>query len=206
LVAFYNRHLGLFLVGTIATGIALWGICYALFLFLGLWVPFVPTLVAAMLTAVAVRAIELANRSGYAQAIYQQLREQFQGGGGGRDRQGAYLEHLVHRARAVRQGEAATELLATGAEPTAATTPEMQALYDQIAAKVRADLATEQVVRPVAIAPSRSNRANRIQSLLHRAQTSRNPRSPIQTPPTTQPPETPCDATKMSNKSLERTD
>lgn len=172
-IAFYNRRLVLFLVGTIAIGVGLWGICYALFLAQGVWIPFVPTLIAATLTAFGVRLVDLANRSGYAQAIYQQMREQLQGSGQS-DRKGAYLESLVQRARAVRQGQDAAELLAIQAEPTAATTPEMKALYEQIAAQVRADVAAEQATKRVAIAPIvPSSKANKIQSLLNRAQRSR---------------------------------
>ena len=162
-------------MGTIAIGVGLWGICYGLFLAQGVWIPFVPTVIAATLTAFGVRLVDLANRSGYAQAIYQQMREQLQGGSGRNDRKGAYLESLVQRARAVRQGQDAAELLAIQAEPTTATTPEMKALYEQIAAQVRADVVAEQATKRVEIAPivPSSNKANRIQSLLNRAQRSR---------------------------------
>lgn len=171
LVAFYSRRLGLFLVVTIALGGALWVLCYGVFLAQGVWVPVVPTLVAALLTAFGVRLVDLAGRSGYAQAIYQQMREQLQGTTS-RDRKGDYLESLVLRARAARQGQNAAELLAMDTPPSDAT-PEMKALYDQIATKVRADLAAEQVTRQAAIVPSRNSQATRLQSLLHRAQTSR---------------------------------
>ena len=173
-IAFFNRRLMLFLLSMIAVGVGLWGVCYALFLAQGLWIPFVPTLVAATLTACGVRLVDLAARSGYAKAIYDQMREQIQGGGSRDDRKGAYLENLVQRARAVRHGEDVAELLATQAQPTDPTTPEMQALYDQIAAQVRADVAAEQATQRSTIAPVvTSSKANKIQSLLNRAQRSR---------------------------------
>jgi adenylate cyclase len=173
-LAFFNRRLILFLLGTIAVGAGLWGVCSGLFLLQGLWIPFAPTLAAAMLTAFGVRLVDLAARSGYAKAIYDQMREQLQGGGSRDDRKGAYLENLVQRARAVRQGEDVAQLLETQAPPTASTTPEMQALYDQIAAQVRADVAAEQATQRVTIAPTTSNsKASKIQSLLNRAQRSR---------------------------------
>ena len=134
LLAFYNRRLGLFLIGLVGIGLALWGICYSVFLAQGLWVPFVPTLTAAILTAIALRVLDLAGRSGYTQAIYEQIKDQIQGQGASRDRRGDYLENLVQRARKARQGQTATELLSLGTEPPATATPEMQALYQQITA------------------------------------------------------------------------
>jgi hypothetical protein len=175
LLAFYNRRLGLFLLVLGGTVIALWGICYGLFLYQGLWLPFIPTLLAAMLTALGVRLVDLANRTGYAQAIYEQLREQLQGNGAGRDRQGDYLAQLVQRAQAVRQGQDAANLLSLGAQPTTFATPQMKALYEQIVHKVREDVAAEQASKQAAMPQVRSNsgKASRMQTLLHRAQRSR---------------------------------
>ncbi|PZV14280.1 MAG: transmembrane sensor domain protein [Leptolyngbya sp.] len=179
LLAFYNRRLGLFLIGLVGFGLALWGICYGVFLAQGLWVPFVPTLSAVILTALAVRVLDLASRSGYTQAIYEQIRDQVQGQGSSRDRRGDYLENLVQRARTARQGQTAAELLSLGTEPLANATPEMQALYQQIAAQVKADVKKEQSVKQTAIAqPRNSSKTSRIQNLLSRAQETRSAHSP----------------------------
>ncbi len=188
LLAFYNRRLGLFFIGLVGLGAALWGICYGVFLAQGLWVPFVPTLTAAILTAIAVRVLDLAGRSGYTQAIYEQLKDQIQGQGASRDRRGDYLENLVQRARTARQGQTATELLSLGTEPLANATPEMQALYQQIAAQVKADVAKEQSARQPAIPQSESltgiaqprsiSKTSRIENLLSRAQETRSAQPP----------------------------
>lgn len=190
LIAFYNRRLGFFLIVLLGIGVALWGICYGLFLTQGLWVPFVPTLITAVLTALGVRLADLANRTGYAQAVYERLREQLQGHAAGRDRQGDYLAHLVQRAQAIRQGQNAAALLSTGAEPTTFATPQMQALYEQIAQKVRQDVAAEQLSQVAPGQPSGgSNKVNRIKNLLKRAQQARSQfaAQPNQTPDTSKP-------------------
>jgi hypothetical protein len=179
LLAFYNRRLGLFLIGLVGLGLALWGICYGVFLAQGLWVSFVPTLTAAILTVIAVRVLDLAGRSGYSQAIYEQIKDQIQGQGSSRDRRGDYLENLVQRARTARQGQTAAELLSLGTEPRANATPEMQALYQQIAVQVKADVAKEQSTRQSAIAqPRSSSKTSRIQNLLSRAQQTRSAHPP----------------------------
>lgn len=173
-IAFYNRRLGWFLIVLVASGGLLWGICYALFLYQGLWVPFVPTLTVMILTALGVRLLDLANRTGYAQAVYEHLRENMIGNSVGRDRTGDYLESLVRRARAVRQGQDAKELMAVGDDVDAFATPEMKALYEQIAHKVRKDVAAEQSARQAAMAKTPGNsKLSRINALLNRAQYSR---------------------------------
>ncbi|MBM0744556.1 CHASE2 domain-containing protein [Phormidium sp. CLA17] len=175
LLAFYSRRLGLLILALIGTGLALWGISYGLFLSQALWIPFVPTLIGAILTALGVRLADLAQRSGYAQALYEQLREQMQSGGAGRDRKGDYLENLVRRARAARQGEDAAALVSLGMEPGVTATPAMKALYEQMATKVRQELAAEQFAQKVATAQTGSgtSKTNRMQALLSRAQQSR---------------------------------
>ncbi len=175
LLAFYNRRLGLFLLVLGVTVLALWGICYGLFLYQGLWIPFIPALMSAVLTGLSVRLVDLASRTGYAQAVYEQLREQWQGNAAGRDRQGDYLAHLVQRAQAVRQGHDAATLLSLGDQPTTFATPQMKALYEQIAEKVRQDVAAEQASQQAAMPQSRgsSSKASRMQTLLNRAQRSR---------------------------------
>jgi CHASE2 domain-containing sensor protein len=182
LLAFYNRRLDLFLIGLVGSGFALWGISYGVFLTQGLWVPFVPTLAAVILTALAVRVLDLASRSGYTQAIYEQIKDQMQGQGASRDRRGDYLENLVQRARSARQGQTAAALLSLdtslGAEPLANATPEMKALYQQIAAQVKAEVKKEQSAQPTAIAQPRNSKTSRIQNLLSRAQETRSAHSP----------------------------
>lgn len=174
LLAFYNRRLGLFILGLIGTIVVLWGISYGLFLTQGLWIPFVPTLTGAILTALGVRLADLAKRSGYAQAVYEQLRDQMQSGGN-RDRKGDYLENLVRRARAARQGGAASSLVSAGGELDSTATPEMRALYEQMTAKVREDVAAEQQRQSKVVLQNRpgDSKANRMQALLNRAQHSR---------------------------------
>jgi len=103
LIAFYSRRVTLFFLGFTGTGVVLWGIGYGLLFYQGLWVPVVPALFAALLTAIGVRIVDLGSRSGYAQAIYEQLRDQFLNSSTNRDRKGDYLESLVQRARAARQ-------------------------------------------------------------------------------------------------------
>lgn len=174
LLAFYNHRLGLFVVGVISLGAVLWGICYGLFVMQGLWIPWVPTLAGVVLTALGVRLVDLAQRTGYARAVYEQIRDQMQLGGT-RDRNGDYLENLVKRARAIRQGEAASALMAADGELDSTATPEMKALYEQMAAKVRQEMDAEQLRQTTQLEQTRpiSVKASRMQALLQRAERSR---------------------------------
>ncbi|MBD2123529.1 CHASE2 domain-containing protein [Trichocoleus sp. FACHB-262] len=196
LLAFYNRRLELFLLGTIATGLAVTGLCYALFLYQGLWVPFVPTLITGILTALGVRFIDLANRTGYSQAIYEQLLEQWRGGAG-RDRKGDYLEQLVLRARLARHDQTASELITDNGQLRETTSPQVKALYEQISQQVQRDLAAE---KPEPILPSNKPgngnsklQARQLQTLLSRARQSRSQslsgshHNPAQQPPSEPP-------------------
>jgi adenylate cyclase len=171
LLAFYNRRLGFFLIGVIITGGALWGICYGLFLAQGLWIPLVPTMLTAILTALSVRVVDLAERSGYAQAFYEQLQEQIRGNAAGRDRRGDYLESLVHRARVARQGQDAAALLALApnTDLDASSSPTMQALYEKVSQQVRQELEAEQLGQAVRA----SSNSTRLKTLLTRAEQSR---------------------------------
>jgi adenylate cyclase len=177
LIAFYNRRLGFFLIGVIITGGALWGICYGLFLAQGLWIPLVPTMLTAILTALSVRVVDLAERSGYAQAFYEQLQEQIRGNAAGRDRRGDYLESLVRRARVARQGQDAAALLALApnTDLNTAASPTMQALYDKVSQQVRQELEAEQLAQKTAIGQAvRASSSNtRLKTLLTKAQQSR---------------------------------
>jgi CHASE2 domain-containing sensor protein len=173
-IALYNRRLGFFILVLIGSSAALWGICYGLFAAQGWWVPLIPTLIGTIVTAVGVRLADTASRSGYAQAIYEQMREQLQSGLIGRDRQGDYLENLVRRARAVRQKEQAAELVQMESVPDDSATPEMKALYAQVAAKVREELEAEQAQKMALLnVRGGGSKANRIQNLLNRARRSR---------------------------------
>jgi CHASE2 domain-containing sensor protein len=193
LLAFYNRHLGLFLLllGTIGLSLGLSGLCYGLFLVYGLWVPLVPNLLLVILVGFGVQLVDLANRGGYTQALYEQMMEQLQGRGS--DRKGDYLERLVLRARALRQREEMTELLEEGNLSPTTSNPEMQALYEQIATKVRQDLAAEQAAQFLTQTKPRNSarQAGQIQSLLSRAQRLRGQptASPNSHKPSTTPPE-----------------
>ncbi|MBW4518344.1 MAG: CHASE2 domain-containing protein [Scytolyngbya sp. HA4215-MV1] len=173
IIALYNRRLGFFLIVLIGSSAVLWGICYGLFLTQGLWLPLIPTLAGVIVAALGVRLADTANRSGYAQAIYEQMREQLQSGLMGRDRQGDYLENLVRRARAVRQKEQAVALVQMESEPETFATPEMKALYEQVTAKVREELEAEQAQQTALLnIRGGGNKANRIQNLLSRARRS----------------------------------
>ena len=177
LMAFYNRRLGFFLIGVIITGGGLWGICYGLFFSQGLWIPLVPTMLTVILTALSVRGVDLAERSGYAQAFYEQLQEQMRGNAAGRDQRGNYLESLVRRARVARQGQDAAALLALApnTDLDAAASPTMQALYEKVSQQVRQELEAEQLVQKTAIgqAVRASSNSTRLKTLLTRAQQSR---------------------------------
>lgn len=173
LLAFYSRRLGLTLIVLVGIGGGLWCLCYWLFLSQGLWVPLVPTMIGAISTILGVRMVDLGSRSGYAQAIAEQLRDSLSRSQG-RDRQGDYLENLVQRARALRQGQDAAALLTFDSTPTSFDTPEMQALYEKIAAQARDDVKAEQAARQVAFTPDRpGSKASRMQALLNRAQRTR---------------------------------
>jgi adenylate cyclase len=187
-LAFYNRRLGLFVLGVVGLGAALWGISYGLFATQGVWIPWVPTLTGVILTALGVRLADLAQRSGYAQALYEQMREQFQSGGG-RDRKGDYLENLVQRARAIREGEDAAALVSVGMAPDPNATPAMKALYEQMQTRVRQELAAEQFAQQQAVAQTSKNasKASRIQSLLNRAQQTRSQAATSNPPPPENP-------------------
>ncbi len=175
-LAFYNRRLGLFFVGLVGSGLVLLGCCYGLFLTQGVWVPWIPTLFATVITGAIVRVVDLGDRSGYTQAVLQQLREQMQGQATGGDRQSNYLESLVLRARAVRQGQDASALLEMEEGLSANATPEMRALYEKLSAKAKAEMAATQAQSQVAIAqPSSStNKSTRLQSLVSRSKQTRN--------------------------------
>ena len=170
-IAFYNRRSIFFLIGMIAIGGTLWGVCYGLFLTQALWIPFIPALWAAVLTGLGVRMVELADRTGYSKALYAQLRDQIKRGGMESDRQGNYLESLVLRARSARQAEDAQALIAIDSTTQQNITPEMKALYEKVTEEVRQELEAQQLANQTTI--GQSTTANRLKSLLKRAQGAR---------------------------------
>ena len=170
-IAFYNRRSIFFLIGMIAISGTLWGVCYGLFLTQALWIPFVPALWAAVLTGLGVRMVELADRTGYSKALHAQLRDQIKRGGMESDRQGNYLESLVLRARSARQAEDAQALITIDSTTQQNITPEMKALYEKVTEEVRQELEAQQLVDQTTI--GQSTTANRLKSLLKRAQGAR---------------------------------
>ncbi|MBE9062420.1 CHASE2 domain-containing protein [cf. Phormidesmis sp. LEGE 11477] len=146
-LAFYNRRLVIFVFGCVGLIFAYWGVCFVLFFSQGLWLPFVPSAIAFVLSAIGVGILDRAHEGGYAQAIYQQLREQKGTSTASSARSQGYLEDLVHRARLIRQqreGEAlwhseATLDIETDPNSVRFESPEMQDLYERIKAKAQRD-------------------------------------------------------------------
>lgn len=74
-IAYFVRRTWLFLLAEgLAIG-ALYGVCYLLFLQSG-WVPLVPPMIVLITTSVGVVLLDRANKGGYTQAIYEQVKEQ----------------------------------------------------------------------------------------------------------------------------------
>ncbi|NER00188.1 MAG: CHASE2 domain-containing protein, partial [Cyanothece sp. SIO2G6] len=161
------------------------GIAYQLFLW-GAWIPVVPVVIALIVTMVGVGLLQQAQQGGYAQAIYEQLRDQMRAqqvdGQGGRSQKLDALEDLVQRARRIRQqregivdvgpetelGAIARSSHSTPSFPSA--TSQTQALYDEIKAKVEADLAQEQ---QAAGTTRKAKHERKVQDLLERARKAR---------------------------------
>lgn len=102
-IALYLRRPWLFLTGGILAYVVCAGLHYGLFL-QGAWLPVVPASIALVATGFATRLVDQANRQGYTQALYEQMKEQMthQGSSPQSERMN-YLEDLVQRARAIRQ-------------------------------------------------------------------------------------------------------
>ncbi|NEQ31360.1 MAG: CHASE2 domain-containing protein [Leptolyngbya sp. SIO4C5] len=155
------------------------GLAYVLFL-QGGWLPVVPSTLVLVLTALGTKLVDQANKGGYTQAIYEQLKEQLRGRSevSHKQRRIDYLEDLVQRARAIRQGSDAAQLAQT--EPTEVPldmqNPQMQAIYEQLKAQAEADLRQEQQTA-VPAAPTNTLQEKRIHDLLSRAQALRTPSS-----------------------------
>jgi len=180
LAFYYQRPLVLALLSGSAIA-SCWGLSWFLFQ-QGLWVPLVPTAWGILLTALGVLLFRQARQGGYAQAIYEQLREQLSNGprkgvaGGGSSL--SYLEDLVQRARRVRQGEEQSAGQGQGSPELdmAFDAVEQQGLYDQIRAEVEAEVEAQQASRSrVQREEHAAAERDRIQALLNRAQSLRAP-------------------------------
>jgi adenylate cyclase len=138
-IAFYARKLlPLMLLGG-GSFAACWGIAYGLFM-QGLWVPLVPANYALFAGLLIVGMVDRINRSGYAQAFYQQFTMQMSGQMlAARDSREDYLAALVRRARSIRAKRDGVELqedraLAINQDllNMKFDTPEAQALYERM--------------------------------------------------------------------------
>ncbi|NJL86312.1 MAG: CHASE2 domain-containing protein [Leptolyngbyaceae cyanobacterium SM1_1_3] len=152
------------------------GTAYGLFLSGG-WLPVVPSALVMVLTALATKLVEQANKGGYTQAIYDQLKEQLRGRSedSRSQRRLDYLEDLVQRAKAIRQDQSIAAMAATDAAqpPLNLQNPQMQAIYERIKAQAEADLRQEQqTTRTPALSALKEKR---IHDLLSRAQSTRTP-------------------------------
>ena len=179
--------LGLSLAGS-------WAIALLLFMQIGLWLPVVPLTLSLVTTAVSVSLLRQANQLGYTQAIYEQIRDQLQGNVAETQRQSDYLERLVTRAKAIREGREGGASYEQSDMPRAPLpsvsgmggssftpladhdfqSPEAQTQYDQIKAQVLQDLEQEQAV--LATKNSRKKAVQRRQHLnrlLDKAHTTR---------------------------------
>ena len=187
-VAWRCRRLSVFVLLTLGLLGTVWGLCFGLFI-QGLWLPLVPTLGSLGLAAVGTRLVNQANQSGYAQAIYEQIKDQLRGAatpGPNVD----YLESLVRRARAIRQRRTGEELwneealAEVSADPMHASfdSPEVQTIYEQIKARAyedweaeRTELEADQTHQKIA------RQEKRVQALIHKAKTTRNGEMPSAT-------------------------
>jgi adenylate cyclase len=184
-VAFYSRRMSVFLLVLGGSVILIWWACLFLFTSQALWVPLIPTLFAAMLSAIGVRFLELADRNGYTQAIYEQFKLDWSRQSARQNSRSDYLADLVQRAQAARQGRAVAPLLGSPIDDTvlSSTTPEVQSLYQQLAAQARQEVAQEQEesIRQAKLTAKMMINQTRIQTLLDRASQTRTKLIPITT-------------------------
>jgi adenylate cyclase len=139
-IAFYCRRLWLLTLFAGGSFALCWGLAYGLMM-QGVWIPLVPAGWALMGGMVVVGTIDRMNRSGYAQALYEQMTTQL-AQVQVRDRSEDYMEGLVRRARQVRARREGVELhddraMAIGQDILEAKfdTPEAQALFEQLRQK-----------------------------------------------------------------------
>jgi adenylate cyclase len=141
-VALYCRKIApVILLGGLGL-ITSWGLAYGLLL-QGVWIPLVPVGWAFASTFFAVSFVDRTNRSGYAQAFYEQMQTQFLGqvqqAQASYNQQDGYLTNLVKRARSIRYQREGIELaedkaLLLGSDllDCKFDTPEAQAIYGQM--------------------------------------------------------------------------
>jgi adenylate cyclase len=141
-VALYCRKIvPVILLGSLGLIIS-WGLAYALLL-QAVWIPLVPVGWVFVSTFLAVGFVDRANRSGYAQAFYEQMQTQFLGqmqqAQASYSQQDDYLTNLVKRARTIRYQREGIELeedkalsLGTDLLDFKFDTPEAQAIYGQM--------------------------------------------------------------------------
>jgi adenylate cyclase len=139
-IAFYCRNVLLLLLVAGGSFALCWGLVYGLML-QGVWIPLVPASWALITGIMAVGTIDRMNRSGYAQALYEQMTVQMAQVRVS-DRSEDYMAGLVRRARMVRARREGVELqedkaLAIGQDILEAKfdTPEAQALFEQLKQK-----------------------------------------------------------------------
>lgn len=187
-IAFLTRRSWQFILaeGVLLAGCV--GLHYGLFL-QGGWLPVVPSVLAVGLSAVGTSFVVQASRRGYTQALYDQLRDQFSRNADPKAREKAkkvdYLEDLVRRARAVRQGAAVDDPAsgdwADDDEPQPIVmnieNPEMLTMYEQIKTQVQKDLEQEQQAKEQQawqkVQQVQSAKEQRMQAILSRARTLR---------------------------------
>jgi adenylate cyclase len=176
-IAFYCRRLLLLILAAGGSFVLCWGLAYGLMM-QGVWIPLVPTswaLVSGMLVA---GTIDRMNRSGYAQALYEQMTMQIAQAQVS-DRQEDYMTGLVRRARIIRAQRDGVELqedkaMAIGQSILEAKfdTPEAQELFEQLRQK------WEQEHRSTLMAATQQRQADsqnqRVSRLLDRARSARN--------------------------------
>jgi adenylate cyclase len=139
-IAFYCRKVLLLVLVAGGSFALCWGLAYGLMM-QGVWIPLVPASWALISGIVAVGTIDRMNRSGYAQALYEQMTVQM-AQVRVNDRQEDYMAGLVRRARMIRAKREGVELqedkaLAIGQDILEAKfdTPEAQALFEQLKQK-----------------------------------------------------------------------
>jgi adenylate cyclase len=139
-IAFYCRKILIFVLVAGGSFALCWGLAYGLMM-QSVWIPLVPASWALISGIVAVGTIDRMNRSGYAQALYEQMTVQMTQVRVN-DRQEDYMTGLVRRARMIRAEREGVELqeekaMAIGQDILEAKfdTPEAQALFEQLKQK-----------------------------------------------------------------------
>jgi adenylate cyclase len=182
-IAFYCRKILIFVLVAGGSFALCWGLAYGLMM-QSVWIPLVPASWALISGIVAVGTIDRMNRSGYAQALYEQMTVQMAQVRVS-DRQDDYMAGLVRRARMIRAEREGVELqedkaLAIGQDILEAKfdTPEAQALFEQLKQK------WEREHRSTLVAATQQRKVDgqgqRVAQLLDRARSARS--QPIVTP------------------------